>query len=635
MPYQKTNWIQNVTPLDATNLNNMENQIEATDIIVSEISEKLLNATNVYTSASLKGDGTDTTQQIKDFFSSIPNHSKVYISGTYYLDDIIVIKDKTRIWLEFAEDAHFKANKHGYGILEINNCKFVQASGHGKFEGYGNFPPLVSDEKQGAKVLGMWGICRNDEYTLSASYGGGHLYNAGIGIFITDGCENVLIEDQEFFNFNYSGINVDTTRYASYATGVPTSVKTSSQITYCKNIIIRNNDMHDIYSAGIILSTVDGFTVFNNRVENIGHPSALVTDVIIDPGYGVSTTQSVTHAKSGVISHNYFKGCKRKSIDAHAGEMIDIHSNSCFNSWVAGIAYTWVYSDYVLKNYSIHDNTVVDCGLGSTDNENSCGILAEGLDYRVHDNLIINSGVDYGIWANSASNSTPNVNNCMVNNNRIKNSLVGFQTKYGIGLKGDGFIESHNNIIVGNLMYGITVSGCDVNVDKNKIDVAYMGLKVMGATQKTILIGSKNIIKPPMNYSEVTSGIVYVEKKVIDLSVNITQGVVDGVTKGVISYTVKNGKGMISGLGSDEHGITISYFDAYDKGLISDDNKCVCTLTHTSSASAIKFPKLYVRTYWSNGQGLTIGLGTDGNPYGVTGDSLDAVDLSIDVRIEV
>ena len=406
------------------------------DINISAIEQRLLFLSDVYSSDILKGDGSDTTQEIQAFFNSITSNTRVYIKGDFVLNDILLLNNVSNIEIVLGEGTHFKATKHGYGVLEIRGCNFIKVRGHGKFEGYGSFPILdTSFLSEKDRSSGIFGIARNGDVTTTTPFGGGYEGNSGIGIFITES-KNIIIEEQELYGFNFSGISVDCTRYPSYDVRIPISTKTSSLITYCENIILRNNVIHNIYNSGISLSTVDGFSFYDNKIYDIGHPNVTINDTHINHGYGITSTQSATHSKNGFIYCNKIKNCTRKGIDAHSGSNVKIYSNDIKNCFVNGGAITWVFSQYALEYFDIFDNTFTDCGQApNITEEYPSGFMVSGMFTQLHNNTFRNCGRQSVIRSDSFSNVSPNVNNISIKDNVMYNNGT-FESLEGITIKG-------------------------------------------------------------------------------------------------------------------------------------------------------------------------------------------------------
>lgn len=286
---------------------------------------------------------------LQNFIDTLPYNCEVkFPRYDYFLEDVLVFKEKKDIKINLI-DAKFIQQKHGYGCLEINNCKNVQVVG-GHLIGYGNFPPqtfagsILHNEKTDAV---SWGSYRNGE-NITTPYGGGYLYNCGIGLLIYNGCDRILVQRVEVEGFNYSGI----------------SVGFSDNSNVNKNITLYKCYTHDNFDNGINVQRVEFVEVDGCKSSNNGHPSALLTDAQINPGYGFTSRLALTEnavAKGVIVKNSTFNNNKRKGIDAHSGLNIVFENNQVYASYHSGIAIVNT-SGGLFDTYSIKNNKISSCG---------------------------------------------------------------------------------------------------------------------------------------------------------------------------------------------------------------------------------------------------------------------------------
>lgn len=409
------------------------------------------------------GNGTNNDQPaIQATINALPPRGgEVYIpEGNYLLNGLLRIninetdekkpfpQNNIKIYLE--EGARLFTQKHGWGIIEINNVNNIIITG-GKFSGAGGFlsknynPDILGWQNRGGgekdyalkKEVG-WGHNRNSTQTNLGSHNDGIIGNSGIGILIKNGCTNIDILSVELYGFNYSGIQ---TQFLGDSK--------EEQENFCTAIRIESNNIHDIYDAGISIHGAENCLIVNNSISNIGHPNATEIDFTINPGYGITMRgikYNSTHAKGLTITGNNIFNSKRTGIDSHASEKITINSNIVNNSLVHGIASS-VYEHH--RDIIISDNLINSCGTASgSEVDAKIGILNRCSNTIIESNILKNSGYSFGLY-NSASNVNILCNNIFYDNLRIGDKKQHPRT---ICLEGNEIKDStvSNNIIKGN-----------------------------------------------------------------------------------------------------------------------------------------------------------------------------------------
>lgn len=512
-------------------------------------------------------DGT----QFQTFLDNIQDNANIKVkSTTITVDNVFTLQNKNNVILDFS-NTKFVQNKHGYGVLEISNCSNIRIKG-GIIQGAGNFPAQTIDNTN--KVMhnekvdcpNDWGTYKNGAYTSGGVYNGGYLYNVSFGILIIEGCSNVIIEEVESSGFNYIGIGI--------------GFRGKIDGTINKNITIKNCYSHDNFCGGIHVMHVDGFEIYNNKCENNGHPSALVTDYDCNPGYGITCRNSTSIPKNGSIYNNTCCNNKRKGIDAHSGQYITISYNKIYNNFAYGIALSR-FNGFI-SDFTIDNNTIISCG----NIPGGIAIRCESYGYNIiSNNKIIDSGLSgctislYNGIANILDNI---INGCSINNgaiaidiqdsdvifkgNTIYNSGVGkclrvYLNKYaniennifnynnsanaiylnihdGFGV--DGVINVLNNVFITNpINSDLTANNIPNGVISNN---KFTG-SVITTTTCGFVINNTNI-----NYNSAS-------KITTRETINSITTVTVTITNGVITYSDSNN--IVTGVVDQEKGFTI------------------------------------------------------------------------------
>ena len=360
--------------------------------------------------------------ELQSFINNLPNNSNLkFPKFNYNLDNVLVFNKKNNIIIDSSE-ATFTSEKHGYGCIELYNCKNIEWQG-GTLIGSGNFPANtfngneLSNEKQDYK--GVWGFRRNGDSKSTPLYNGGYLGNCGIGMLIHQGCENITVRNIKATLFNFSGICIGFRGNGDSGWG------NIDNVVISKNIKIMNCYCYDNFSSGIFVCQVDGFEISSCKVENNGHPSATINDYEVDPGYGITCTGTWYHAKNGFIKNNIATNNKRKGIDAHAGENIEISNNIIDNSFIQGIAVVTNNSEKErILDFKITSNTILNCANNTTIRGINKAIIVQGENTsKIIDNKIINSANIDGSYAIETNGGTKIVDGNTIENSGAKASI--------------------------------------------------------------------------------------------------------------------------------------------------------------------------------------------------------------------
>ena len=312
------------------------------------------------------------SNDLQVFLDSIVDGSTVKLKNQTYdlFGEVLYLTNKNNVVLDLT-GAHFIQHYHGFGVLDISNCKNVRII-NGVVEGSGNFPPqtvtgsTVNNEK--TQYINDWGKVKNGE-KITTTYNNGQLGSAGIGVLINHSNENIVVEKVEAYNFNYSGIGVGF--MGTEASGLN------------KNVTVKDCYSHDNFDNGFQVMNVDGFDFDNVRSENNGHPDSLLTHEIANPGYGISCRNSVSLPINGRIKDSMFRGNKRKGIDAHSGQDITIINNDVIDCFMYGIALTRFNGD--VRDFRIINNRIVN----SANIKDGVALLIDSSGYNLVENNIV------------------------------------------------------------------------------------------------------------------------------------------------------------------------------------------------------------------------------------------------------
>lgn len=435
------------------------------------------------------GDGVaDDTLVVQRAINATPDHGTLNLQGMtlrvkkaptsalYPLNDQPCIIVANRVGLKII-NGNLIVKEHGQGAVELLNCIGCDTS-RLSCQGPGNFPPLDGASGRGEKGFltnGYYNTAlynspgyRNNQLDTSAintgGYGGnfprpgggtgsnwgvwngGFIFNFGDGITVVNS-ERCRILDGEFSGFNGSGINQ----------------RGSS------DLLIEGNKVHLNYSGGIVVSASFGggnITVRRNTVLNNGHPDSKITDEVIDPGYGFAVGGGVIPPNSIEVTGNYFKGNKRKGVDAHSYHILDINNNVIEDSGygVHAIPSTSGSPVSVLK---VTSNTIRRITYGTL--SPAVGIGGSGVSSAtgmaiISNNTLENIGVPTDLLPKRAYGSTGRgldlvlFNHLVVEGNTLRNS--GYICDYFIGATptaGSGPVE--HTVISSNSISGLGVFG--------------------------------------------------------------------------------------------------------------------------------------------------------------------------------
>ena len=399
---------------------------------------------------------------LQKFIDLLPNNVNLkFPKNTYLIDDVLVFKNKSDVTIDLT-DAIFQTNKHGYGILELYACENVVVNG-GTLIGANNFYPntINSDGLSNEKELtkSFWGSVRNSE-SGTIEHNNGYLGSCGIGLLIHQGCNNITVNNLKAKYFNFSGISIGFRGDGDYSFG------DSSNTIYSENITINNCNCSYNFSSGINILAVNDCVIKNNICSYNGHPDAQLTDKYLDPGYGITCTGTNQYAKNVIIENNTCNYNKRKGIDVHSGENIEIINNKCRGNYAYGIAcVTNNKTNEPLKDYVIKNNVIIDCANSSHENGNYA-IIGQGECLGIIDgNIIKESGITgYNIYC-AGGNKEIN-NNIIVKGGGI-NSIYAYCTQTSIN---NNNIESENDTVI---KIGSPTSGsCEsLIINNNKINL--------------------------------------------------------------------------------------------------------------------------------------------------------------------
>lgn len=271
------------------------------------------------------------------------------------------------------QGATLRVEVHGQGILDILQSNWITVQNL-TIEGAAAFPPLdgtTGRAEKGTTTEGYYnaganvnGNPRNNSQNTSAfntgGYGGafpqynggtaatwgvwkgGYITNDGSGITVDDGSTNVTIQNNEIFGFNAPGVVISSNITQSYGWAAPSKVH------------VLNNYIHDNYVGGVLYHNATEIFINGNVIDDNGHPDASVTDLQIDPGYGVASNNGVPTVKV-IITDNVFNGNKRKSIDAHAASFMIVSNNIIKNS---GGGIVLLTLDYNMNHLAVCNNIV-------------------------------------------------------------------------------------------------------------------------------------------------------------------------------------------------------------------------------------------------------------------------------------
>jgi len=353
----------------------------------------------------------------------------------------------------------------------------------------------------GYDTAAFWGYRKNNgQDNLVGTFGGGYIGSVSYGLLIHNGCKNVSVNNCKATGFNYVGLGVGFN--GDYS---PTDLGYLDS----ENVVFDGCYSANNYSAGFNFMASNGGKLVNSYVKDIGHPDALTSYTVCDPGYGVTCRgSSFSSAKNTVISNSTFLDCKRKGIDAHAGIGISIDSNTVKNCYVSGIYTSWsglsqetsqvIISNNILDNNCLSvNNSLASIYVGGDSSSNTVG------DTIVSGNVITNTGgrgihsrylshvsivgnklrdsLSTGInsYIEAVAESSNTERDILITNNTIfseQGSIPrGIQTSY---IK-DSVISGNNIIFEQDANIGLYAVACDnVNVNNNSVKLSTTGTPI-------------------------------------------------------------------------------------------------------------------------------------------------------------
>lgn len=417
---------------------------------------------------------TNNINELQSFIDLLPNNTKLkFPCNNYIIDDVLVFKNKHNLVIEL-NDCILKTLKHGYGLLELHSCTNIVING-GTLIGANNFYPntIENDKLVNEKELtkSFWGSIRNAK-TGNISHNNGFLGSCGIGLLIHQGCKNITVNNLKSSYFNFSGISIGFRGDGDYSFG------NSSDTIYNENITINNCETTYNFSSGINILAVDDCTIKNNVCSYNGHPSTELTDIYLDPGYGITCTGTNNYAKNVTIENNTCNFNKRKGIDVHAGENIAILKNKCRKNYAYGIAVvTNNKINEPLKDYIIKDNTIIECGNSNHKNGNYA-IIGQGDCLGIIDgNFIKDSGkTGYNIYC---INGNKEINNNIIIKGGSINSIYAYCIQTSIN---NNNIESINDTVIkvgspaSNNCESLTINNNKINLTSGNIVLYLNGI---------------------------------------------------------------------------------------------------------------------------------------------------------------
>lgn len=440
-----------------------DNSITA-DKLTDDLRLKLLNGYVTPEMYGAKGDGiTDDTVAIQTAFNN-GKHIEFTAGKTYKVSKgsnttLYPDNDAPCVWINSKNDvtvigngAELHVEEHGQGILEIVNCNNVVVDGL-KFSGHGTFP-TISNTGRGEKGEANGGYYKADynweahknnsvdtsSYTgidgdtsaVWGTFGGGYICNIAMGVLIDNGCQNIVIRGCTAEGFNYNGFSVGFKGHSDYP--------------YNKDILFTDCYVNNIYDTAFNMLLVDGATVENSYIENIGHPSARPVDettpyayTYADPGYGVACRApytSASRAKNVKVLNNIIKKCVRKGVDSHSVDGYVIKDNYITLCYVSGIEMAGGSIESRMSyDILVDSNTLEYCGSeGNALNQyiytgsqsfdpdayevnvvisnnilRNCSCITHGIiNVRIGKNTSVTNNIIAGVW------SLGNVNNAVI-----------------------------------------------------------------------------------------------------------------------------------------------------------------------------------------------------------------------------
>ena len=594
---------------------NEENSVISTrvsgiEIINSQLTNNIETINSQLDTITIIMPKSNDFEELQNFINDLPDNVNLkFPKFTYELDNVLVLNSKNNIIVN-SNEATFISKKHGYGCIELYNCKNIEWQG-GTLIGKGNYPVntfndgVLSNEKEDYK--GVWGFRRNGDSKSTPSYNGGYLGNCGIGMLIHQGCENITVRNIKATLFNFSGICIGFRGNGDYGWG------NKEDVVISKNIRIMNCHCYDNFSSGILVCQVDGFEISSCKVENNGHPSATNNDLSVDPGYGITCTGTWYHAKNGFIKNNIATNNKRKGIDAHAGENIEISDNIIDNSFMQGIAVVTNNAENErLLDFKIMSNTILNCANGGTGDINiNRGIIAQGDNtIKITNNIIKNSATRDGSYAIEVTGGTKIVDGNMIENSGSKASIRNYSN---VSIITNNNIKSSytTSIMTGDSIFTKIENNYLYSTYKNNPTFIYMN----GSESGMISSNSSNK-KSFIGFGTNTSNIEIFNNNNISVEDNINGK--SAILRPFI-YTFKvfvgsdsaltfndYGRNFVKGIETNAYGMKVNFYKKIKNVTIS--------ITSADSQFANKIKNVYLREVHDNA--IIIGLDNEVTGYG-------------------
>ena len=313
---------------------------------INDNQEKLNTILNKTGTTETLAESVDATPFLQSLINAMPDGMTLDLLGktfrvkknTGFISDYpsgaqpcLVVKDKKNITIT---NGKLIVKEHAQTAIDcINSSGVINGL---IIEGAGNFPPLYRATGRGEKgeasagyfnaALYNSGQPRNNSVNTSGytggNYGangfpqwgggnaatwgvwnGGYIFNIGDGIYLKN--SDFKVEACEIYGFNGNAIAISE-----------------------GSLFVKRSKLHSCYTAGVWAKAyaegagkkIKQYIMSECEVYDVGHPDSKYTDDYVDPGYGISTSNSGT-ALQGVIQYivrdNTFRNCKRKAVDAH------------------------------------------------------------------------------------------------------------------------------------------------------------------------------------------------------------------------------------------------------------------------------------------------------------------------------
>lgn len=345
------------------------------------------------------GDGVaDDTTAIQDALDSGAS-TVIFPDGTYKITTSLIPDSDTTLVINGILNIPF----HAYTAIRIDAKSNINIIGSGAIQGYGNFPAKnISGVSGGEKHLTtsaslVWPQGTNGNVTSLGTYGGGYLGNGGHGVFIT-GSDDITV-NIEIFGFNYDGVCIgDPTDNNNPAAVVSTNIQISGYI-------------HDCYNSGVTYSVCENVVISNLVLYNIGGPTVVISDPIIDPGYG---TTALSMGASGIPAKNVTQTgitttlCRRRGIDIHSGYYISTGNCTIDQSWIAGVG--GMVSGGYHSNLTFSNITISNSANATAVVADAPSAFAMGAPFTTASDInIYESARSYGVFVYADSVSLSNI----------------------------------------------------------------------------------------------------------------------------------------------------------------------------------------------------------------------------------